>query len=278
MARISETISVSVLVLAVVLSPLFCTPAPAAAESAVDDSGDDERIEEEDAEDPARLAGCYDLTGIDTEGYAYSGTLCIAVVGDLLYELTWTLVEEDEGLVVYDGRGVSGGDDLFAVWSESGPEYECYLHLFDIDSIDGSLHGLRVNTGGETSSQTGKRVGKELARDWSETGQLAGSYALESSDEYAGRRLKVTHLPVEGEDAYSFHWSGNTDLEGIGVREGNSIAVAANPVGQRGGTCGSISFTRVKDTRKLEGSYFTLGSLSGETPRKRGEETATPRE
>jgi hypothetical protein len=279
MAKISGNRLASVLALAAFLPPLYCAATSVGAEGMVESFGDDDvRLEGEEAKDSAGLAGCYDLTGIDTFELPYSGTLCISVLGKLLYELEWTLVEEDEGLVVYNGRGVSGGNDLFAVWRESGTEYSCYLHLFDIDSVDGTLQGLRVNVNGGTSSQTGTRDETEISLDWSEAGQLAGSYDLESSDGFNGKRLEVAHLPIAGDDAYTFRWIGDTELEGIGVREGNSISVVANPVGQRGGTCGSITFTRVDDTRELKGSFFTLDSLSGKAPRRRGEETATPRD
>ena len=89
--------------------------------------------------------------------------------------------------------------------------------------------------------------------------------------------MTVSHLPIDGDDVYSFRWTGDTVLEGVGVREDNSIAVIANPVGKAAGTCGSITFSRSKGDRKLVGSFFTLESLSGKTSRRRGQETATPR-
>jgi hypothetical protein len=230
------------------------------------------------AEDPAGLAGCYDVTGFDSEGLSYSGALCITVLGNRLYGLTWTQMEEDEGLVVYKGRGVSVGDDLFAVWSEDGSEYDCYLHLFDIDIGNGTLNGLRVNVNGATSSQTATREGSHTSFDWSEPGQLAGSYDLEGSNETTGEHLEVIHIQIEDDDAYSFRWSGGVDLEGVGVREDNAVVVVANPVGQMSGTCGSITYTKVADSRDLVGTFYTPDSLRGATPRRRGEETATARE
>ncbi len=229
-------------------------------------------------EDPAGLAGCYDVTGFDSEGLSYSGALCITVLGNRLYELTWTQMEEDEGLVVYKGRGVSVGDDLFAVWSEDGSEYDCYLHLFDIDIGDGTLNGLRVSVNGATSSQTATREGSHTSFDWSEPGQLAGSYVLEGSKETIGEHLEVIHIQIEEDDAYSFRWSGGVDLEGVGVREDNAVVVVANPVGQMSGTCGSITYTKSADNRNLVGTFYTPDSLRGATPRRRGEETATARE
>ena len=152
------------------------------------------------------------------------------------------------------------------------------MHIFDIDVADGTLYGVRINVNGPTSSQTVTRDGTATPLDWSEAGQLAGSYVIEGSDEYTGKRLTVSHLPIDGDDVYSFRWSGDTDLEGVGLREGDVIFVFANPVGQQGGTCGTITFSSNEDNRKLEGSYYTLDSLSGKTLRRRGEETATPRE
>ena len=230
------------------------------------------------AGDPAGLAGCYDVTGFDSEELSYTGTLCITVLGNQLYELIWTQMEEDEGRVVYKGRGVSMGDDLFAVWSEDGSEYECYLHLFDIDIVDGTLSGLRVNVNGATSSQTAAREGGRRSFDWSRPGQLAGSYVLEGSEGITGGRLEVMHLPVDDDDAYSFRWSGGTELEGVGVREDNAVVVVANPVGQMSGTCGSITYTKNKESGELLGTFYTPDSLKGTTPRRRGEETASPRE
>jgi len=265
-----------------VIAAWFATDVSAAtrvgAEGVVEIVGDDGvQLEGEGETDRAGLVGCYDVTGVDTKEGRYTGVLCIAGLGDLLYELTWTQDEEDEGLVVYEGRGVSVGDDLFAVWREKGTDYDCYLHLFDIDTANGTLDGPRVNVSGATSSQTGARNGTETPLDWSEPGQLAGSYVIESSDEYTGKGMTVSRLPVDGDDVYSFRWMGDTALEGVGVREDNSIAVIANPVGQAEGTCGSITFTKNRDNRKLVGSFFTLDSLRGKTSRRRGEETATPR-
>lgn len=265
-----------------VIAAWFATDVSAAtrvgAEGVVEIVGDDGvQLEGEGETDRAGLVGCYDVTGVDTKEGRYTGVLCIAGLGDLLYELTWTQDEEDEGLVVYEGRGVSVGDDLFAVWREKGTDYDCYLHLFDIDIGDGALSGLRVNVNGATSSQTGTREGTGTSLDWSEAGQLAGSYVLEGTDEFNGKMLTVAHLQIEQDDAYSFRWSGDTDLEGVGVREENAIVVVANPVGQMSGTCGSITYTKKEDNRKLEGTFYTPHSLRGTTPRRRGEETATPR-
>lgn len=277
MARIAGKQLVSVLVVAF-LSAVICAATHVGAEVEIDiDFDDSEELDGEGAKDPAGLAGCYDVAGFDTEEVSYTGVLCITVLGDLLYELTWTQKEEDEGHVVYKGRGVAVGDDLFAVWSEDGTEYDCYLHLFDIDIGDGALSGLRVNVNGATSSQTGTREGTGTSLDWSEAGQLAGSYVLEGTDEFNGKMLTVAHLQIEQDDAYSFRWSGDTDLEGVGVREENAIVVVANPVGQMSGTCGSITYTKKEDNRKLEGTFYTPNSLRGTTPRRRGEETATPR-
>lgn len=279
MARISARRRASVLVIAAFLSTVVCAPTPVQAEIKIETDGDGgAQFDGEGGRDPAGLAGCYDVTGFDTEGEPYSGALCITLLGDLLFELTWTQMEEDEGLVVYNGRGVSVGDDLFAVWSEDGGEYDCYLHLFDIDFDDGSLNGVRVNVNGATSSQTGTREGTHTSSDWSGAGRLAGSYALESSDEFNGKRLTVTHLPIDDVDAYSFRWSGATDLEGVGVREDNAVVVVANPVGQTSGTCGSITYTKNRDNRELVGTFYTPDSLRGMTTKRRGEETATPRE
>jgi hypothetical protein len=274
--RISGTPLSCVLVIAAFLSTVLSAATPVGAGVKFEIKGDNPvQGEGEGVKDRAGLAGCYDLAGVDTQELPYSGTFCIEVLGDLLYELTWTLMEEDEGLVVYTGRGVSMGDDLFAVWRESGTDYDCFLHLFEIDIADGTLNGLQINMSGTTSSQTATRGGSGVPLDWSEAGQLAGSYALEGSDEHTGELLTVTHLPIETDDAYSFRWSGDTGLEGVGVRDGNSIFVVANPIGQMGGTCGSITYAKNKGNRSLEGSYFTLDSLTGKTPRRRGEETAT---
>jgi hypothetical protein len=260
------------------LAAVICAASPVGADVEIEiNGGFAESTDGENAKDPAGLAGCYDVTGIETEGVPYTGSLCITVLGDLLYELTWTQ-EEDEGQVVYNGRGVSVGDDLFAVWSEGGSGYKCYLHLFDIDTGDGTLNGLRVNVQGSTSAQKATHKGSPKQLNWSEPGQLSGSYTLEGSDEFDGKRLKVKHLPITEEDAYSFRWSGGTDLEGVGVREENAIVVVANPVGQVAGTCGSITYTKNADDRTLVGTFYTPDSLRGATQRRRGEETATPRE
>ena len=279
MAKIAGKPLVSVLVIVAFLSTVICAATPVGAEVKIEIDGEDgPQFDGEGTKDPAGLVGCYDVTGFDTEEVSYSGALCITVLGDLLFELTWTQMEEDEGLVVYNGRGVSVGDDLFAVWSEDGTEYDCYLHLFDIDIGDGTLYGMRVNVNGATSSQTGTREGPDTSLDWGEAGQLAGSYVLEGSDEFTGKRLTVTHLPIDDDDVFSFRWSGGTELEGVGVREDSTVVVVANPVGQRSGTCGSITYTKNKDNRKLVGTFYTTNSLRGTTPRRRGEETATPRE
>jgi hypothetical protein len=260
------------------LAAVICAASPVGADVEIEVNGGlGESTDGEGAKDPAGLAGCYDVTGIETEALPYTGSLCIKVLGDLLYELTWTQ-EEDEGHVVYNGRGVSVGDDLFAVWSEDGSEYNCYLHLFDIDTDEGTLNGLRVNVKGATSTQTATRKKSPKSLNWSEPGQLSGSYTLEGSDEFNGKRLKVKHLPIHDDDAYSFRWSGDTDLEGVGVREENAIVVVANPVGQMAGTCGSITYTKKPDDRTLVGTFYTPDSLRGATKRRRGEETATPRE
>jgi hypothetical protein len=231
----------------------------------------------DEAVDRGGLAGCYDVTGVDTFEMPYTGTLCIAVLGDLLYDLTWTQMEEDEGHVVYKGRGVSSGDDLFAVWSEDRTEYACYLHLFDIDVGDGSLNGLRVDVSGPTSAQNASRTGGGRSLDLGKAGQLAGSYVLDGSDEYTGEKLNVTRLPINDDDAYTFRWSGETDLEGVGVRRGDSVIVVANPIGQVSGTCGSITYSKKDGGRTLVGSFYSPDSLKGTTPTRRGEETATPK-
>jgi len=76
MARIAGTPHVSFLVVAALLCsvPFVATPLG--------------------GEDQTGLAGCYDLTGVDTDELPYSGTLCVTVLRDLLYELTWTLWQE----------------------------------------------------------------------------------------------------------------------------------------------------------------------------------------
>lgn len=279
MATIAGKPLFTVLVLAAFFWTALCAGTPVGAAAEIDGDGDEgAQLAGERDKDPAGLAGCYEVTGFGTDQGAYTGALCIKVLGDLLFDLTWTQNEEDEGLVVYNGRGVSVGDDLFAVWSEDGTEYDCYLHLFDIDVADGTLNGVRVNVTGATSSQTGTREGSTTSLDWSEPGQLAGSYVLEGSDEFNGKRLTVTHVPIEDDDAYSFHWSGDTDLEGVGVREDNTVAVVANPVGQMSGTCGSITYTKNREDRSLVGTFYTPDSLRGATPVRRGEETATPQE
>ena len=278
MARIAGKPLKSILVIAAFLATVLWAPTPVEAEVGVEIDGDDSgQLDGERVKDPAGLAGCYDVTGFDTLAVSYTGELCITDLGNLLYELTWTQMEDDEGHVVYNGRGVSVGDDLFAVWSEDGTEYDCYLHLFDIDISDGTLNGLRVNVNGATSSQTAQRKGSGKSLNLSETSQLAGSYVLEGSDEFSGKRLKVTHLPIDEDDAYSFHWSGDADLEGVGVSNGNAVVVVANPVGQVTGTCGSITYKKNKDNRNLVGTFYTPDSLRGTTQRRRGEETATPR-
>jgi len=279
MVILSRKPLVSFVFVAALLSAVVCAATPVGAEiKRATDGADNVQLDGGEAMDPAGLAGCYDVTGFDTEDGSYTGALCITVLGDLLYELTWTQMEEDEGHVVYHGRGVFLGDDLFAVWSEDGTEYDCYLHLFDIDIGDGTLQGLRVNVNGATSSQSATRQRTGTSVNWSEAGLLAGSYALESSDEFNGKLLTVTHLPIDDVDAYSFRWSGAKDLEGVGVREDNAVVVVANPVGQMSGTCGSITYTKNKDNRELVGTFYTPDSLRGTTPRRRGEETATPRE
>ncbi len=279
MARIPGNRRISALVIAAFFSTLVGAATPVEAEITIETDGDGSaQLDGEGAEDRAGLAGCYDVTGFDTEGESYTGALCIAVLGDLLYELTWTQMEEDEGQVVYNGRGVSMGDDLFAVWSEDGTEYDCYLHLFDIDLVDGILNGLRVNVNGDTSTQTATREGTGISLDWSEAGQLAGRYGLEGSGGINGHSLTVAHLPNDDDDAYDFRWSGGTDLEGVGVREDNTIVVVANPVGQMSGTCGSITYTKNTGGRSLTGTFYTPDSLRGTTAKRRGEETATPRE
>lgn len=270
MTRILEFSSGHALISAIMICAATFGAAPASAEAPSTGVG-------EEASDSAGLAGCYDVTGVDSEELSYSGELCITVVGDQLYELIWTQMEEDEGQVVYNGRGVSMGEDLFAVWSEDKSRNDCYLHLFDIDLSNGSLSGLRVDVNGATGTQKAIRKGGS-SLDWDTPGQLSGSYALESSGESAGDALTVTHLQVEYEDAYSFQWSGGTDLEGVGVRENDSIVVVAKPVDQMSGTCGLITYTRHPESRSLEGAFYTPGSLRGETPRRRGEETAIRRQ
>ena len=83
---------------------------------------------------------------------------------------------------------------------------------------------MRVNVNGATSSQTGTREGTDTSLDWGEAGQLAGSYVLEGSDEFTGKRLTVTHLPIDDDDVFSFRWSGGTELEGVGVREDSTVS------------------------------------------------------
>jgi len=279
MAKVSGTPANSFVVIAALLSTVLCAATSMGAEVTVEnDDSNTAQLEGEGGNDLAGLAGCYDIAGIETDDVPYSGTFCVTVLRELFYELTWTLENEVEEATAYGGLGVSVGNDLFSVWKESGTDYDCYLHLFEIDIVDGTLHGLRVSVDGNTSSQTGTRDGTDTPWDWGEVGRLAGSYVLKGSDEYSGRRLTVTHLPIDDEDAYTFGWFGDPDLEGVGVREGLSIVVVASPVGQVDRTCGSQTLTKTEGSRVLHGTFFTPDSLKGLTARRRGEETATPRE
>lgn len=155
-------------------------------------------------------AGSYRITGRNQNGSAYNGTLTITARGPV-YHLAWQAGEN------YEGTGIAQGNSLAAGWGGS----TCTVASYHAQP-DGSLDG-QWTTIGENQAQV---IGTERAvrSSGAAGGDIAGAYTVTgrspNGTQYRGG-LTITRRGA----VYQFSWNIGRAYEGVGIRQGNTIAV-----------------------------------------------------
>lgn len=230
----------------------------------------------------AALEGCYRVTGVSIEAETYEAEACISRSGDRLYKMVVDYGADFDHFTE-SSVGVLTGSQLFEVWQGDTPGYECFLHMFEIESAGTSLSGLRVDARGNVSTQIATWTGSARPPEQDDAGLMTGLYTIESSDEFTGKELVVIRLEHGDQEVYSFRWLGDEaaepgtirPIEGVGVREDDTINVVASPGGQEVDSCGLTTYEVLPGGERLEGLYHSVESLFGRTALRYGTETLT---
>ena len=182
----------------------------------------------------ANIAGNYAITGTNPNGSAYRGALAVIEHGDV-YQFHWTAGNQ------YDGVGVVNGDVVAVSFAVGSNGTGCGVVDYNIQS-DGSLIGRWGYWGKDES-------GTENATRTSGTG-LEGEYdATGKNPNGSSYKTKLTVQPAG--DLYRFVWGNDTD--GVGIKQGNNIAVGIGGV-----RCGFVTYEIKANT--LEGIWGGYGS------------------
>lgn len=97
-------------------------------------------------------------------------------------------------------------------------------------------------------------------------GDIAGSYSVAGTNPN-GSAYKGTLEVIKRGDVYQFRWNAGTPYDGVGVQNGNAVAVAYPGEGGNGEGCGVVSY-QIQGDGKLDGVWGYYGK------NERGSETA----
>ena len=181
------------------------------------------------------IAGNYQVSGRNSEGGQYKGTLQVITRGDV-YQFRWNTGRQ------YDGIGIQNGNIIAVAYANGADGTGCGVVDYDIGS-DTSLNGKWGYWGTN-------EAGTESASRTSGSG-LAGEY--EASGKNPDGKTYQAHLTVEpAGNLFHFIWSNNTD--GVGIKRGNNIAV-----GIGGRRCSFVVYQAQSDG-SLDGDWGGGGS------------------
>lgn len=192
-----------------------------------------------DARPTANVAGNYRVTGRNQDGTAYRGTLTITARGSV-YHLAW-----QTGLN-YEGTGIAQADSLAVGWGGS----TCTVASYRIQP-DGTLDGQwttvgQEELGTERATRSGGAAGDDIAGTYTITGRNPD---IRNARDYSGT-LTITPRG----SVYQFSWNTQgRQFEGIGIRQGNTIAV-----GWGTEQCGVVNY-QVEANNTLRGNWGVYG-------------------
>ena len=188
----------------------------------------------------ANVAGNYRVTGRNQDGSPYTGTLTITARGPV-YHLAWQTGQN------YEGTGIAQADSLAVGWGGA----TCTVASYRIQP-DGTLEGQwttvgqAANLGTERATRSGGTAG----------GDIAGTYTIIGRNPNAGNASDYsgTLTITPRGSVYQFSWeTAGRRYEGIGIRQGNTIAV-----GWGAEQCGVANY-QVGANNTLRGNWGVYG-------------------
>jgi hypothetical protein len=181
------------------------------------------------------IAGKYNIIGSNPNGTTYKGTLEVIPHGDV-FQFRWSAGAQ------YDGVGVENGGVVAVAFANGENGKGCGVVDYTIMS-DGTLDGKwgywGVDEGG--TEKATRTSGSGLAGEYDATGKNP------NGKEY---KVKITVEPAG--NLYRFSWSNDT--EGVGIKQGDNIAV-----GIGGARCGFVTY-EIKSDGTLDGIWGGYGS------------------
>ncbi len=178
-------------------------------------------------------AGVYGVTGTNVFGLPYEGTMRIAPRGPV-FQVDWQTGNPYRGIGVVVGTslGVAFGGDV------------CGVSTYTLDPA-GNLAGRWLTVGIE-------RIGTEQALRTAAGADLAGAYQVSGRNPDGSAYQGELNVIRRGE-VYQFSWKIPSELEGVGVQQGNAVTV-----GWGGQTCGVAQYV-VESTGNLRGAFGAFG-------------------
>ncbi|MDK2126607.1 hypothetical protein [Parachitinimonas caeni] len=172
-------------------------------------------------------AGSYNVQGKNPNGSPYKGTLKISGKG--VYKVNWSVGSN------YSGIGLDMGN-LFAVGWGKG---KCGAALYKIEG--GKLSGEWVDP---SVPKRGSEQGSG--------GDFKGNYPIKGKSPDGGSYEGTISIEPRGA-VYKLGWKGEESYNGVGVRQGNMLAV-----GWGGENCGVVVY-EVKADGGMSGSWAVYG-------------------
>lgn len=168
-----------------------------------------------DSQSAPQVAGTYRISGRNQNGGVYNGTLTITARGPV-YHLAWQAGANHEGI------GIRQGNSLAAGWGGAA----CAVASYRVQP-DSSLEGQWTTVGAGRSLAVST---ERAARTGAAGDDIAGEYTVTGRNPdgtpYRGA-LRITQRGA----AYQFSWHAGNAYEGVGIRQGDIIAVGWGAAG-----------------------------------------------
>jgi hypothetical protein len=199
------------------------------------------RTAQGDNQSAANVAGRYNVTGRNQNGTPYRGTLTITARGPV-FNLAWQTGQN------YEGTGIAQPGSLAVGWGGATCTVASYRIL-----PDGTLEGQWTTVGQEgLGTERATRTGGAAAGG----GDIAGNYTVAGSGpnvRNAGNYTGTLTITQRG-SVYQFSWNTqNLQFEGIGIRQGNTVAV-----GWGTGQCGVVNY-QIEANNNMRGIWGVYG-------------------
>lgn len=182
------------------------------------------------------LIGTYAVSGANLDKSVYDGTLTISAGSGDSYQLSWQTGNNFEGI------GIVQNNTLAAAWGGESCSIVTYRQ-----SPDGGLAGEWVLPG-----QSGVGTETAVATGASAKADIVGAYAVTGTNP-DGSAYEGTLTVSAEEDVYQFAWDVGNSYKGVGIQQGNLIAV-----GWGSDNCGVVAYA-VKDNASLQGTWGVYG-------------------